>query len=734
MSDSVTASPLDSFTGRIEPARVPLVYQIGLGFVALTMVLLPLIYIGLIAAVIWVVWWHLLNDLGMFEHLRGRASLIGLVLYLGPAVAGLIFVLFLIKPLFSRAQKQPPPFKVLEANEPELFALVGKICEVVGAPKPREIRLDAQVNASAGFRRGWLSFFGNDLVLVIGLPLAAGMTMRQLAGVLAHEFGHFAQGAGMRFSYIIRSVNAWFARVVYERDHWDDQLAEWAATENLWLKLVFLLAKGGVWVGRRVLWCLMQAGHAMSCFMSRQMEFDADSYEAQVAGSEEFARTAERLRVLNAAHGAAMNDAYQTFQSKELPDDLPALVVWRESVIPEKVRQEIEKQAVETKTQWNQTHPCDADRVKAALALKAEGVFHLEAPASQLFSDFTSLSRAVTRHFFQHQLDISLDNVQFRSAARMVQDRQAADESDQHIDLFYGKCFHFMRLSPLDLDSTASLHDATRDMEANSGYYEALLVQFNDLENQCLAQTIGADLIRAKFSLPKPDEFKLTDSTERGADAALVRTQQELTALKTKMEPYERAASQRLSASLRWIISQGQEPKTAQLHRLLTAQQRLGSLIPDLLQASRATRSLGLLFDNAANHNDGYTLQRQARAIAERIEVATNRCIATLAEAAHPYLENHPPIASALRLPDRSDQEFARAYQLSQVCTEALIPLLVRIMGDLCGLALAAEKDLENDPARHEPPVSRFAPPAAEPQPSVPCPIPSVLPPPSPIQ
>jgi Zn-dependent protease with chaperone function len=38
------------------------------------------------------------------------------------------------------------------------------------------------------------------LVLVIGLPLAAGMSMRQVAGVLAHEFGHFAQGAGMRFN------------------------------------------------------------------------------------------------------------------------------------------------------------------------------------------------------------------------------------------------------------------------------------------------------------------------------------------------------------------------------------------------------------------------------------------------------------------------------------------------------------------------------------------------------
>jgi hypothetical protein len=66
--------------------------------------------------------------------------------------------------------------------------------------------------------------FGNDLVLTIGMPLVAGMSLRQFAGVLAHEFGHFSQGAGMRLSFIIRSINLWFMRVVYERDDWDERL------------------------------------------------------------------------------------------------------------------------------------------------------------------------------------------------------------------------------------------------------------------------------------------------------------------------------------------------------------------------------------------------------------------------------------------------------------------------------------------------------------------------------
>jgi Zn-dependent protease with chaperone function len=714
MSEQALPSPSQAFTGQIEPARVSFFYQMGLGVVALTLVLLPLIYMALIVAVGWVVWWHLMNDAALFSSLKGRAIIIGVVLYLGPAVAGGIFVLFLIKPLFSRGAKAPPPFKIEEPDEPELFSLVRNICQVIGAPVPREIRLDMQVNASAGFRRGWLSFFGNDLVLVIGLPLAAGMSMRQLAGVLAHEFGHFAQGAGMRFSFIIRSVNGWFARVVYERDHWDDKLDEWAANENMWVKLVFLLAKGGVWVGRRVLWCLMQAGHAISCFMSRQMEFDADSYEAKVAGSTEFAKTAERLQLLGAAHGAAMNDAYQTFQTKELPDDLPALVVWRESVIPDKVRQQVTEHLQESKTLWNQTHPADSDRIRAALALNAEGLFHLENPASELFSDFTSLSRAVTRHFFEHQLAVSLDKVQFRSSTTMVQDRQSADESDKNIDAFYGKRFHFMRLSPLVLECQVSLMESMGQIESHGGYYEALLIQFCDLDNQYLSQLVGLDLIRAKYSFADPQAFHLSDSTEISANAAVSHTQKKLAELTSKMEPFERAMNQRLGFYLRWALKVGDDALSQYLNRLLTAQDRLAGLLPEFLQASRAARSLDLLLQNSANHQDRFTLERQARQICERIEAATQRCLTVLENATHPYLENHPPIARVLRQPERGNHEFARAHQLSQICTEALIPLLVRVMGDLCGLALRYEPEIPKDTVLDLPPVeaaSRYAPP-----------------------
>ena len=102
----------------------------------------------------------------------------------------------MFKPILSRPKRKERDWSLDPDDEPLVFAFVNKVCDVVRAPKPKRIDIDTNVNASASFRRGMLSMLGNDLVLTIGLPLVAGLTLRQLAGVLAHEFGHFFSGRG----------------------------------------------------------------------------------------------------------------------------------------------------------------------------------------------------------------------------------------------------------------------------------------------------------------------------------------------------------------------------------------------------------------------------------------------------------------------------------------------------------------------------------------------------------
>ncbi|WP_395752368.1 M48 family metallopeptidase [Prosthecobacter sp.] len=700
MSDTAPASPLDQFTGRIEPTKVSLLYQLGLGFVAFAMVLLPVVYVAFILGVGWLVLWHLEAHSGMGENIEGRAALIALGAYLAPAVVGGILILFLLKPLFSSPEKKPQVFKLAKADEPLLFEFVARICQHVGAPVPREIRLDTQVNASAGFRRGWLSFFGSDLVLVIGLPLVAGMTTRQLAGVLAHEFGHFSQGAGMRLSYIIRSVNLWFARVVFERDQWDQTLADWSSMEDvpsiegLLVKIPLKLAQGGVWVGRRVLWCLMHLGHAISCFMSRQMEFDADSYEAKLAGSEEFARTAERLRHLGLGHAIAMHDAEETYQSKELPEDLPALVSWREKNLTADKRVAIDKLSAENKTQWWDTHPADADRVKAALAWRAPGIFHHEAPAAELFANFNATCRAVTRHFFEQILEISLEKVSLRDAEGVEEGRQVADTYKQNLTAFYDKNFHPLRIKPIELEDSGAWREARAQMQALSKTYGHQLEHLERQQDRQLKQIVGRDLITAGFVVSEPGQFFLTSGSKNGADLALQQTQRELQKLHGMMSGYEGGCARRLSAALgAWRSRQADEAALQNFDRLLVAQRVLAGMVSGLMLTSCTIHSLQVILGNAQHHPDGAELKRQALALVQRIDTAYNECKLALSAIPHPYLPDHPPMSEVMILPDKLENEWDGAAQQIRIFTEVLVPLFIRIMGDLCGFVLEAEKE-----------------------------------------
>ncbi|MCW0220546.1 MAG: hypothetical protein OJI67_19620, partial [Prosthecobacter sp.] len=200
--------------------------------------------------------------------------------------------------------------------------------------------------------------------------------------------------------------------------------------------------------------------------------------------------------------------------------------------------------------------------------------------------------------------------------------------------------------------------------------------------------------------------------TSATAKSCLKQTQDQIFALGSQMAVYENAALRRLGAALEWRLTHAEsEEQATHIRHLLTAQNALAQVLPDLMHATRASRSLRLLFDNARNHHDGYALERHVKAVSQRIEVAANRCISMLGDAAHPYLENRPPIAQVLNLPEKDENEYARAFKLANVCAEALIPLFVRLMGDLCGIALAAEKELEEAPLSNP-----YAPPTPAPE------------------
>ncbi|MBI3830247.1 MAG: M48 family metalloprotease [Planctomycetes bacterium] len=453
--DAVAKRVLAAFSSACPPIPVPLHYRLGLMVVAVAMVLLPLIYVSLIGLAGFGVYYHAVHHTGVLSMPGGGTGKLMAIalLYFGPILAGGILVLFMIKPLFAGRGPQEKPRKLIRANEPLLFAFVENLSRTIGAPMPAEIVADSQINASASFRRGILSLFGNDLVLTLGLPVAAGLNLNQFTGVLAHEFGHFAQSTGMRLTFIIRSINAWFYRVVYERDAWDQTLTEWSQESDLRIGIVFYLARVCVWLTRKILWLLMVFGHGISCFLLRQMEYDADRHEMQVTGSACLIQTMSRMTYLSVATQWAHSDLKDSWKEARLAEDLPEYILMKVSKIPEDAQEKIAKRLRESKTGLFDTHPSENDRIEAAQREQVQGFFSVDLPSTALFSDFKALSRIVTFDFYREMLGNKVKRENLRPLSELI-DRQEREEKEVKAVMRY-----FQRqvspLRPLGLDTGA---------------------------------------------------------------------------------------------------------------------------------------------------------------------------------------------------------------------------------------------------------------------------------------
>ncbi|EEF58085.1 M48 family metallopeptidase [Pedosphaera parvula] len=401
-------SPLNSIEGELLPSRVSFMYQLGLIVVAAAMILLPLSYVCLVGLFGFCVYYYATHFSFLLTHYHGfRIFIFQVLIYIGPIFSGAVLTFFFIKPIFRRHSTEEKSYSLNVTDAPHLFALIGWICRALNAPIPSRVDVDCSPNASAGFRGGWRSLFGNDIILTIGLPLVSGMTQSQLAGVIAHEYGHFSQGVAMRAQFIIVSINAWFYKVVYERDHWDTSLVAMSEDEGQDGRLMILLylARFCVWIGRRILWIFMVLGHLLSSFLSRQMEFDADQYQMKMSGSETFVATFRRLRqIVVGTQIAHKQMGLKWKQERKLLDRMPEFITSRADEIPADTQDQVYLQALQQKTCWYDSHPSHALRIQRALRAGERGVFHRTEPASELFSNFAELSQRVTVFFYQDLL------------------------------------------------------------------------------------------------------------------------------------------------------------------------------------------------------------------------------------------------------------------------------------------------------------------------------------------
>lgn len=707
--EELTAQLLSGLDGTIERTRPTIGYRLGALLVAFVMILLPIIYIGLICLVGFGVYYHAVNHTGMLDsEVRGRGKALVFLAYLAPMVCGAVLVVFMIKPLFMRSANNTRTRSLVREREPLLFAFVDRICELVGAAKPKRIDLDCEVNASASFRKGMLSMFGSDLVLTIGMPLVAGLNTRQFAGVLAHEFGHFAQGAGMRLTYIIRSISFWLLRVVYQRDEADEWLENAAASTDLRIGWILYLAMFFVWLSRRVLWVLMMIGNLVGSYLLRQMEFDADRYETRLAGSEAFTQTVHELQRLGVATQAAYGDLREFYREGQLGDDLPRLIVSKTQKIPPELEKQLQESIKESETGWLDTHPSDRDRIANAERENTSGIFNIEMPATVLFEDFEAQSKATTWEFYRGEFDGKLDRSRLRPVSEMLQKSEKDQQAQAALERYSQGQWSVALPLRLSADSAGPPTDAKQtlanlkaDRQKMLQMIESAKPAFETLHAEMESLTTSEQIrhcLRAGIAI-KHEGKSLTKKDEDDFRKRISVSEKKIVHAKQSLQDYQEVASRRLGSALQLLfVSQIAErlPESEKWQNdseaMLSCLRTLGETMETLIQCSRLQASANVLFERLSDQNDE-SIVIAIQGLGEKLFPITKQLHTAWARLPYPYqhAEKQITLAGYLIPTMPVKDELGSVFNASHQAVDSAFNLYAKLLSDLVFRAESVE-------------------------------------------
>ena len=396
------------FANKIKPRKPSFYYIVGLFASLIAVLLMPLIYLGVISAVIL----FLVNYIqGLFEHglyLSDLKNIFGLFFvmlkWVIPPLMSFSILFFLLKPLFASRNKERATFISKEDN-PKLYELIESLSFSIGCPMPAKIMCNSDANASVSFVRGVHGIFKKQIQLTIGMPLVNGLDAKMFVGVLAHELGHFSQRYGMIVSYLINAVNGWLYSRAYEPDAIDSKISEWFdESDNGFMNIIYASMLTGIGLIRSLMSILFSINLYFSAYFSRQMEYDADSYEALISGSHNFKATSFQLRKLYYSRheidylaAASYDREYKVFS------DIPEATKRLSELIDKVALKEIKKNMEQQQTMFWDSHPADNERIEKAEQLKHPGLFLESFPARLLVDSYQKLNNKVSFNFYSYE-------------------------------------------------------------------------------------------------------------------------------------------------------------------------------------------------------------------------------------------------------------------------------------------------------------------------------------------
>ena len=219
----------------------------------------------------------------------GIVLLVGIVIGIAGLWAFIVAVsVYLIKPLFIFPKRDKEYGREIKrVDSPKLFDLIADTAKAAGVRMPKYIYVNHEVNACVFFNTGfWNIFFPVRKNLAIGLGLFESTNTEEVKGIIAHEFGHFAQSS-MRVGSVLYVANKVITDLAYRRDKLDNMMLRWCLQDGIWgfwgkaTQSVVIRFRGLVDY-------MFRAQQRNYMKLSRQMEYDADAVACKIVGTDTF--------------------------------------------------------------------------------------------------------------------------------------------------------------------------------------------------------------------------------------------------------------------------------------------------------------------------------------------------------------------------------------------------------------------------------------------------------------
>ena len=380
-----------SFQGSLPVEKVGFKESLQLAFVEAVSLFIPMLYIALVFAVLTGVIFAFSQPVFLFLT---SEQYIEATLWASPAILAFGLLYILLRPLFGGFKSYHG--RVLRGHEaPALKSFTTELSRHLNVAPPRKIEINNETALRVDAYSGINSIYRDEYKIVIGAPLLMGMSLNQLAAMLAHELSHFRNKKKKVAFYLMHHVSEWLYFRASGQDKFHQKLLGRMQKEGL-SKFEYV----ELWMWQRIhlvqqsaFSCMFSLHRRLTAWKSRQIELETDAAAISLVGSDDFASMLKQLRLIQKSQAAVSKQNDWAWKEGCLLDDYGLAVALEARKTESKSEQFFKENADKEVTRFC---PSDWVRLENAKQLQHRGVLTAKVPAAMLLERPAQISKEIT--------------------------------------------------------------------------------------------------------------------------------------------------------------------------------------------------------------------------------------------------------------------------------------------------------------------------------------------------